>query len=93
MIWNVAFVFGLVWVAFVIFLVVMRVRRRRTIANANRPAMPAFDVVELHQLQASGELSPEEAARVLTVVAKQQGPSASPPPGPRGFDVLPIREK
>ena len=94
MIWNAAATFGLIFGAFLSSVILIRAYRRRRMFQVRALSPPAFDSSELHAMQASGELSPEETARVAAATARQQAAQdSSPPPGPRGFEVLPIVRK
>ena len=86
---------GLVFLAYLVFVVIMSIRRR-TRARRDEPTVaPGFDLADLHRLRDAGQLSDEEHARAIESLLRRQAERdaerarQAPAHGPRGFDVLP----
>src|SRR5437764_7893420 len=76
--------------AFVVFVAIVRARRRLANRAGPRPPPPAFDLAELSRMVAAGTLTPAEFDRLRDALARRQVAGPPPPPaGPRGFEVLP----
>ena len=84
-------VLGVLFTAFVVFVLAMRASRRRSRQVPADTVSYDFSLDELHRLLHAGQLSPHEFERAKAVVLARQAARAAQPVGPsgHGFEVLP----
>ena len=79
--------------AFVLFILIMRIRRRLKARAETRAPDPAFDLAELQAMLVANKITREEHDRLREVVLKQRTnePNLSSPAHGRGFEVRPLK--